>query len=127
DTQALDDALAADGGSLEAGGPVDVEILFEDGDGQDIRKVALIPLHDEGEVAGVLAHAAELFVQLMEALQIFLEFACLSVRHKDDAVSAFKHRDASLLVEHLARDGIELKADLEAMDAAQVKRKQVEV
>src|SRR5262249_19910485 len=77
DTQALDDALAADGGSLEAGGPVDVEILFEDGDGQDIRKVALIPLHDEGEVAGVLAHAAELFIQLMEALQIFLEFACL--------------------------------------------------
>src|SRR5690348_7929024 len=55
DAQALDDTAAVHGDRLEAGAVERVEILLQDWYWQDVWQVALVPLHDEWELAGAFA------------------------------------------------------------------------
>src|SRR5690242_16790713 len=104
-----------------------VEVLLQYRYKQDVRQIALVPLHHQWELAGALAHSAQLLAQLVEALDVFLELVRLRVGYEDHAVRAFEHGDACLLIEHLAGDRIELKADGEPVNASKLQRQQVKV
>src|SRR5579875_671285 len=117
DTQTLDDAASADGHCLKAGRAIGIEVLFENWDGQNIGEVAFVPLQYQGEIAGVLAHLAQFFAKLGEALDVFLQLAGLGIGDEHHAIGSLQYRDARLLIEYLAGHGIQLEANLEAMHA----------
>ena len=56
-----------------------------------------------------------------------MQLTRLRVSDKYYAVGPLEDGDASLLVKYLARNSIELKANIEAMNLAKLKRKQVKV
>src|SRR6266487_613897 len=89
--------------------------------------MALVPLHDQWKIRHVLVHPAQLFLQLVPALDVLLQLACLRVGDKDNAIRAFEHRDPCLLIKDLARNRVKLEADLEAMHLPQLKREQVKI
>src|SRR5260370_20178599 len=51
----------------------------------------------------------------------------MGISHKNYAVSAFEDRDTCLLVQYLTWDSVELEANLEAVNLAEFKRKQIEI
>src|SRR5260221_7162059 len=126
-TQALDHTSPCDCNSLKARNMVRVEVLFKHRDGQGIMQVPLVPLYNQGEIGDILVHTPELLLEFVPALDILLQLACLGIDNKNHAVNAFENRDTCLLVQYLAWDSIELEANLEAVNFAEFKGKQIEV
>ncbi len=90
-------------------------------------QVPLVPLYNQGEIGDILVHTPELLLEFVPALDILLQLAGLGIDNKNHAVSAFENRDTCLLVQYLAWDSIELEANLEAVNFAEFKGKQIEV
>src|SRR5438876_413600 len=101
---------------------VRIEVLFKYGDRQYILQISLVPLHNQGEIVDILIHAPELLLKFVPALDILLQLAGLGIDNEDHTVSAFEDRDASLLVQYLAWNSVELEANLEAVNLAKFKR-----
>src|SRR5262249_33676971 len=73
-----------------------------------------------------LLHAPHVGLQLDQALEVLLQLLCAGVRDKNNAIGTVEHGDARSLIEHLARHGVEVKADMEALHRAQVEGEEVE-
>src|SRR5262249_8485209 len=82
--------------------------------------------HNEGKVSQVLLHGAHVALQLDQTLKVLFQFLRGGIHDEDNAVSTVEDSDACALIEHLTWDRIEVEANIEAMDRAQVKREEVE-
>jgi hypothetical protein len=91
-----------------------------------VREVAFVELEDERELFDHEPDLGEVFLQVLEALDVRVEHRQLRVGDEDDAVDAFQHQLARRVVEDLAGDRVELEARLEAADDADVDRQEIE-
>ena len=120
------DALAFKGDGFEVGNTATVEVAVEDIDREGRGQVALVPLHDEGEVSQVFADATHVHLKFGDALDVLFKFLGLRVYHEDDAVRSVENGHTCTLVEGLAWHGIEVETGAKAVNHTQVERQKVE-
>src|SRR5262245_11730665 len=100
--------------------------MLEGGDGQRARQITFIPLDNEWEVAKVFPHFSHVPLEREQALEVLVELLGRGVGDEDDAIHPLQHGDARALIEHLAGDGIELEADVETMNQAELDGEEIE-
>src|SRR5689334_12727002 len=120
--QRREDALAGHRDGVERLDMPAIEVAIQRGDRHGVGQVALVPLHDKGEIAQVFAQLPHVCFQFDQALEVFLQLVRPRIYHQHHAVRASEHGDARTLVEHLARHGVEMETHVEAMHGAQVER-----
>jgi len=124
----FEDAIALVSDTRESGNlhfPV-VEEKFHVLDGRRIGQVAFVVLDDVGDVAQVHPERAEVFLHVVEALDILSHFFVLGIGDEDDAIHAAKDELAGRVVDDLAGDGVELEFRFEAFDGHGFDRQEVE-
>src|SRR5579859_3421798 len=120
DFQTIDHTVARDSHRFKAWKAIRVEVVFKRRNGQRFLQVALVPLHNQGKIPNVLFHAPQLFLQFGPACPILLELAGLRIGYENHAIGPFEDGDARLLIQYLAGDRVELKADLKTVNLTQV-------
>ena len=110
-----------EGGQTEA---VEGRLQFLHGD--HVPQVPLVPLEDHGNVRQVQAQGPEVLPQVQHALAARVQHGRLAVHHEDDAIHPLQHQLAGLVVEDLARHGVELQACAVAPHQARFQGQQVE-
>ena len=90
------------------------------------RKILLVVLDDEWNVARVNALLGEVRVQVLHALDVLLDLAALAVRHEHDPVRTLQHELSCRGVVDLPRNRVELQAGREARDRSEIERKEIE-
>jgi len=122
----LDHAGALVGHGLDNGlVPESEESLhFRHGGGRGC--VALVQLEDIGDGPDVEAVFLEVRGQVRDGFDVGLHAGLLAVGHEYDPVTAAQDELPAGIVEDLARHGVEVEADLEALDGAHIEGEEVE-
>src|SRR4029078_7692504 len=90
------------------------------------RKILLVVLDDEWNVARVNALLGEIGVQVLHALDVLLDLAPLAVGDEHDPVCTLQHELSCRGVVYLPRHRVELQAGREARDRSEIERKEIE-
>src|SRR5262249_61768347 len=84
-----------------------------------------IQLQHIGDGVEIQVVLCQVFVKVFLRFEIGIETLFLGVSHEDDPIGAFQNELAASFVKDLARNGIEMKAGLEAADRAEVQGQKV--
>jgi hypothetical protein len=93
---------------------------------RELRQVALVELQHVRHLGQLDPVTLQVLLEVLERFDVRTEHLFLRVGDEHDAIDALQHELAGLVVEDLARHGVELHAGLHPADLAQIHRQEVE-